>query len=99
MKLKLSCIFLAMCLLVPISLLSQDNNDVRWSQDPSTRVRVIGEYPNLPFSVTYENPNKETRAVTTPAGTLFLAPNIRPFPHTATQSEIDVTSMRSNPDI
>lgn len=99
MRLKLSCIFLAMCLLVPISLLSQDNNDIRWSQDPSTKVRVIGQYPELPNTVNYENPNKETRVVTTPAGTFYLAPNIRPFPHTATQSEIDVTCMRSNPDI
>jgi type IX secretion system substrate protein/CARDB protein len=71
-----------------------------WALNPaSTALRVIGNYTDLPqalLSDKYVNPNTSTRVLSTPIGTLVLVPNIRPFPHTATQSEIDAVTMGGN---
>ncbi len=92
---------LGVLLLLANNTFSQDQKteDVRWSQDPSTRVRVLGNYPDLPQSDNYVNPNTETRVIHTSKETYVLAPNFRPFPHTATQSEIDAATYRFNPSI
>ena len=83
------------------NLWSQDRNseDVRWNQDPSTKIRMVGSYPELPQTDNYVNPNTETRVIRSGNETYVLPPNFRPFPHTATQSEIDAATMRSNPDV
>ncbi len=92
---------LAVLLLFSSITRSQDNKseDVRWSKDPSTMVRVLGNYPDLPQTDNYVHPNTETRVINTSIGTFVLAPNFRPFPHTATQSEIDATTYRANPNV
>ena len=92
---------LAALLLLGNNAQSQDKNseDVRWSQDPSTRIRMVGSYPELPQTDNYVNPNTETRVIRNGNETYVLPPNFRPFPHTATQSEIDAATMRSNPSI
>ena len=91
----------AILMLFSNSVRSQDNNkeDVRWNQDPSTRIRMVGSYPELPQTDNYVNPNTETRVIRKGNETYVLPPNFRPFPHTATQSEIDAATMRSNPSI
>ena len=88
-------------LILNISIISQDNKseDARWSKDPSTMVRVLGNYPDLPQSDNYVHPNTETRVINTSIGTFVLTPNFRPFPHTATQSEIDATTYRADPNV
>src|SRR4030095_820461 len=78
---------------------TQDNHDARWSQDPSTMVRVIGDYVPLPQSVYFENPNKLDRVFITPYGNIVVAPSFRPFPHTATQSEVDVTTQSGSSNL
>ncbi len=101
MNFKLFTIPIALLLMFSVSLKSQDKDakDARWSMDPSTRIRVIDNYAFLPEVDNYVNPNKETRVINTEIGSFLLDPNFRPFPHTATQSEIDATTMRGNPNI
>ena len=101
MKPKFLTTLLVTVLLFSSPIKSQDKNieDVRWNQDPSTRVKVLYDYAPLPEAVNYQNPNTETRVTTTPIGTFLVEPNFRVFPHTATQSEIDATAMRGNPNI
>ncbi len=81
--------------------ISQNKNaeDIRWSMDPAMRLRIIDNYTPLPQVDNYVNPNTQTRVVNTDIGTFLIEPNIRPFPHTATQSEIDATCYRNNPDV
>jgi subtilisin-like proprotein convertase family protein len=78
-------------LVISNSAMLQDksNEDPRWVQDPSTRVRVLGDYSSLPQVDNYVHPNKETRVLETPAGNVVLLPNFRPFPSPATQSEVE----------
>lgn len=64
-----------------------------------TKVYPTGRVYNLPAAqdqVNYQNPNTTTRVVNTAQKLLVLPPNVRPFPHTATQSEIDATKMTGN---
>ncbi len=99
MNIKLFTTYLVALLTLTCLTRSQDNiyEEVKWSQSPSTQVHVL--YSPLPQTDNYVNPNKETRVVNTEIGTFLLDPNIRPYPHTATQSEIDATCYRFNPNV
>jgi hypothetical protein len=60
------------------------------------------EYNNLPGvqeNMNYKNPNTTTRVIQKNGQTFVLPPNIRPFPNTITQSEVDVASMKGNDQI
>ena len=97
MKLKLTLLLLC-TVLISGSVFSQDVPDYVW-KSPISKVYPTGEAYNLPQAqdqVNYENPNKTTRVVNTGQEMLVLPPNVRPFPHTATQSEIDATNMKGN---
>ena len=101
MKLKFFTCFLWVIFLITGLTQAQDNNaeDARWSIDPATRLRIIDNYSPLPQVDNYVHQNTETKVVNTQIGTFLLAPNFRPFPHTATQSEIDATCWRGNPNV
>ena len=80
------------------NVFTQDAPDWVW-KTPMTKVYPTGDYYNLPAAqdqVNYQNPNTTTRVVNTGSELLVLPPNVRPFPHTATQSEIDATNMTGN---
>ncbi len=99
MKLKVQ---LLMCTLLLVgNVWAQDVPDVVWKA-PMSKVYPTGEAYNLPFAqdqVNYQNPNTTTRVVNTGEELLVLPPNIRPFPHTATQSEVDAANMTGNGQI
>ena len=80
--------------------ISQDYHDWVWKL-PMTMVVSAGEYSNLPVTdqTKYQNPNTTTRIIHTPAGDISVAPNIRPFPHSETQSSVEVKSMGGNGNI
>src|SRR4030095_14389076 len=80
---------------------SQDIPDWAW-KSPMTKVYPTGEYYNLPLAqdqVNFQNPNTTTRMVETGGQVFVLPPNIRPFPHTATQSEVDAANMGGNTNV
>src|SRR5437016_5911976 len=79
---------------------SQDYPDWIW-KSPMPKVVPAGEYSNLPVTdqTKYQNPNTTTRIIPTPAGDISVAPNIRPFPHSETQSEVEVKTMGGNGNI
>lgn len=92
----------ALCLLAAFvcasTSISQDAPDVVW-KTPMTKVVPTGEYDNLLINqeqVNYQNPNTQTRVINTGSEMLILPPNVRPFPHTATQSEVDAANMTGN---
>jgi len=97
MKLK-STLLIVCALFLTNNVFTQDVPD--WVfKTPMTKVYPTGEYYNLPAAqdqVNYQNPNTTTRYVNTGSELLVLPPNVRPFPHTATQSEIDATNMTGN---
>jgi hypothetical protein len=100
MKFK-STLFLVCALFITSSVFTQGVPDVVW-KSPMTKVVPTGEYLNLPIpqdQLTYENPNKTTRVIYTGQEILVLPPNVRPFPHAATQSEVDVANMTGNGSI
>jgi hypothetical protein len=100
MKLKVTLLFLCTVQLLGTSW-SQDVPDYVW-KTPMTKIYPTGEAYNLPAAldqVNYENPNKTTRVINTGEEILVLPPNVRPFPHTATQSEVDATNMAGNGQI
>lgn len=91
-------LFIFCALLLSGTVFTQDVPDVVW-KTPMSKVYPTGEYYNLPMAqdqVNYENPNKTTRVVNTGEELLVLPPNVRPFPHTATQSEVDAAYMTGN---
>ncbi len=97
MKLK-STLFIVCALILTGNVFTQDVPDYVW-KTPMTKVYPTGEYYNLPQAqdqVNYQNPNTTTRVVNTGEELLVLPPNVRPFPHTATQSEVDATTMKGN---
>jgi len=97
MKLR-STLFFVCALLFTGSVISQDAPDWVW-KTPMMKVLPTGEYYDLPAAqdqVNYQNPNTTTRYVNTGSELLVLPPNVRPFPHTATQSEVDATTMKGN---
>ncbi|HAX49758.1 MAG TPA: hypothetical protein DCX92_12310, partial [Bacteroidetes bacterium] len=49
-------------------LVYAQNEDVRWSMDPSTKLRVSGDYVDLPQSIFFQNPNVSERHITTTQG-------------------------------
>ena len=100
MKIKLTISILC-ALLITGNVFTQDAPDWVW-KTPMSKVYPTGEYYNLPQAqeqVNYQNPNTETRIVNTGEEILVLPPNVRPFPHTATQSEVDATNMTGNGSI
>jgi len=94
--------FLAIFLLTMITR-SQDNNIPDWVwKTPMTKVYPTGEYYNLPYAqeqVKFQNPNTSTRIIEKNGQTFVVPPNIRPFPHTATQSEVDADNMAGNDQV
>lgn len=94
----LTFIFTALTLWQCGAVLSQDNN-VRWSNDPATQVKVVGSFVGLPQSLYFQNPNVSDRVITTQYGNIVIGPSFRPFPHTATQSEVEVTTQTGNANI
>ncbi len=93
---------LIILILYSSSIMSQDIPNWAWKTPMSRVTPVAGEYYNLPAAqdqVNYKNPNTQTRVLRNGNETIVLPPNFRPFPHTATQSEIDAATMRSNPNI
>ncbi len=97
MKLKLTLSVLC-AILISGNVFTQDAPDWVW-KTPMSKVYPTGEYYNLPQAqeqVNYQNPNTKTRVVNTGDEILVLPPNVRPFPHTATQSEVDATNMAGN---
>lgn len=95
----------ALCLLVAFictsASISQDVPDHVW-KTPMMKVVPTGEYESLPINqdqVNYQNPNTQTRVINTGSEMLVLPPNIRPFPHTATQSEVEGANMTGNGQI
>ena len=91
----------ALLFVISNSAMLQDKSqeDPRWVQDPSTRVRVLGDYGSLPQVDNYVNPNTETRVLETPAGRIVLLPNFRPFPSAATQSEVEACRHPGNQNV
>src|SRR4030095_10106428 len=80
---------------------SQDIPDWAW-KTPISKVYTTGKYYTLPLpqdQVNYQNPNTTTRVVTQNGQTFVLPPNVRPFPHTATQSEVDAANMGGNTNV
>src|SRR4030095_13452194 len=80
---------------------SQDIPDWAW-KTPISKVYTTGKYYTLPLpqdQVNYQNPNTTTRVVTQNGQTFVLPPNVRPFPHTATQSEVDAANMGGNTQV
>ena len=99
---KLKATLLVCCAFVlTFSTFAQDVPDVVW-KSPMSKVYTTGEYVNLPISqeqVNYKNPNTTTRVINENGMYLVLPPNVRPFPHTATQSEVDAANMFGNSQI
>lgn len=82
-------------------LFSQDVPDWAWKL-PITKVYPTGEYYNLPLAednLLYHNPNTTTRVFSEGGQQYLLPPNVRPFPHTATQSEVDAANMKGNTNV
>jgi hypothetical protein len=74
--------FLVTLLLFSCLTMSQDKTaeDVRWSMDPSTKVRLMDNYTPSPDNYVHQT---KRQVVNTGNGTLFSLER-RPYPHTAT---------------
>lgn len=100
MKFK-STLFIFCAILLSGNVFAQDVPDHVW-KTPMSKVYPTGEAYNLPqadMQVSYQNPNTETRIINTGEEILVLPPNVRPFPHTATQSEVDAANMVGNSQV
>ncbi|HEY3250762.1 MAG TPA: T9SS type A sorting domain-containing protein [Ignavibacteria bacterium] len=101
MKLK-AALFLLLGVLLVSNSWSQDIPDWVW-KTPMTKVYPIaGEYSNIPLSqdqINYKNPNTTTRVIQKNGQFFVLPPNIRPFPSSATQSEVDAANMGGNTQV
>src|SRR5205085_11185117 len=95
MKSKITLLSVFFALLFVSNVKAQDIPDWVNQKIPMSRVYVTGQYSQLPTQdqLKYENPNKTTRVVHTSIGDLLVAPNVRPFPDAATQSEVDAKTM------
>jgi hypothetical protein len=74
-------------------------DDPRWN-GPALRVWVpSGNY--TPYLPVYRDVivNTAPRIVKTPSGTMVVNPNFRPFPHTATQSEVEAFTNSNMPGV
>lgn len=99
MKVK-AALFLLLGVMLIGSTWAQDQNIPDWAwKTPMTKVYPTGEYYNLPFAqdqVNYQNPNTTTRVINKDGQYFVIPPNVRPFPHTATQSEVEANNMTGN---
>jgi hypothetical protein len=69
---------------------------------PVTYSNSFEEYNNLPQvqeNINYKNPNTTTRVIQKNGQRFTLSPNIRPFPSTVTQTEVDAANMKGNDQI
>jgi len=101
MKVKIISFLLAGLFLIINGFAQNQVPDWAW-KSPVSKVFSTGEYYNLPLAqdnVNYENPNKTTRVFSQNGQYFVLTPNVRPFPHTATQSEVDAANMKGNPNL
>ncbi len=93
--------FVLITAFVVTNVLAQDVPDYVW-KTPMTKVYPTGEQYNFPYAqdqVSYQNPNTTTRVVNEGGQYFALPPNVRPFPHTATQSEVDADNMGGNANV
>ena len=90
---KKSAELISLLLLFSYLLNAQDINIPDWAwKSPLSKVYPTGEYYNLPLArdnVDYQNPNTTTRLVNENGQSFIIPPNVRPYPHTATQSEVE----------
>jgi len=98
--LKKSAELISLLLLFSYLLNAQDINIPDWAwKSPLSKVYPTGEYYNLPLArdnVDYQNPNTTTRLVNENGQSFIIPPNVRPYPHTATQSEVETANMKGN---
>jgi len=88
-------------MLLSAGIYSQDVPDWVW-KSPMTKVYPSGEYQNLPPApdqFKYQNPNTTTRYINEGGQTFVLPPNVRPFPHSNNQSEVDADNMGGNTQV
>ena len=94
--------FLVLCVIfISAFIYSQDVPDWVW-KSPMTKVYPSGEYQNLPPApdqFKYQNPNTTTRVINEGGQTFVLPPNVRPFPHSNNQSEVDADNMGGNTQV
>jgi hypothetical protein len=99
MKVK-AALFLLLGIMLISNTWAQDQNIPDWAwKTPMTKVYPTGEYYNLPLAqdqVNYQNPNTTTRVINKDGQYFVIPPNVRPFPHTATQSEVEANNMTGN---
>ncbi len=84
-----------------LNVISQTIQDVAW-RSPVSKVYPSGEYCNLPFAaeqIYYRNPNNTTRIINSGHEKFVLPPDIRPFPHTATQTEVEAANMKGDTNV
>ena len=99
MKLTLTILsFALLAMFVNITALAQDNSDPRWNQSPSTKLYVTGEY-SLPKVENNVKRDLSTRLYHTSMGDFLVPANIRPYPSTATQSEINAVTQFGNQNV
>jgi len=98
MKVKAALFLLLGVLLIGNSWAQDNNNIPDWVwKTPMTKVHPIGEYNGFPsVDNNYIHPNTSTRIIHNGTEDLVIPPNVRPFPHTATQSEIEANNMTGN---
>jgi hypothetical protein len=94
-------VFILLVLSFSQSNFTQDNIQPSF-KIPITYTYPFDEYYNLPQvqeNINYINPNTTTRVIQKNGQHFVLPPNVRPFPHTATQSEVDAANMKGNDQI
>src|SRR5437763_4697715 len=98
MKSKLTLLSVVSIMLFAGNIFSQDNSNIQMFKSLTTRANVGGSYVELPATdqLNYQNPNKTTRTYHTEIGDIVVPPNVRPFPSTVTQSEVDAKTMGGN---
>jgi hypothetical protein len=102
MKIKVFLPAILICISwIVYSGFSSNDEDPRWSKNPSTRINLNpeGDYIELPQG-TLENYSSETRFTSTPQGVFAVGPNFRVHPTAArTQSETPITRHPRDPRI
>jgi hypothetical protein len=99
MKLFYFFLFLSSSLFFTAFVNAQNVPD--WSSySPITKVYPTGEYNNFPMvDNNYVHHNTSARIIRTGKELLVIPPNVRPFPHTATQSTVDANNMGGNSNV
>jgi hypothetical protein len=80
-------------------MVAQDIPDWALKYPEMSRIYTTGEYVPLPQVDNYVNPNTQTRVIYANGEVYTLPPNIRPYPHTATQSEVDAVTQGGNGNV